>query len=158
LQVPVSRFRPTVLTMVTVERTFIVDRPLDVVVDYLKDFAHAEEWDPGTQSCTRISAEGPVEVGTVWRNVSEFKGRETELEYRLAVLEPDHLTFVGNNKTATSTDDITLVALGTGTSITYQATIEFHGLAKLATPFLQKEFERLGDLTQSQLTKVINNL
>lgn len=144
--------------MVSVQRTFEVDQPLEVVVNYLKDFARAEAWDPGTQSCRREGPQGPVDVGTTWHNVSQFRGRQTELEYRLAVLEPSHLTFVGQNKTATSTDDLTFSPSGTGTTITYHAQIEFHGLAKLAGPFLQSEFERLGDQTEQQMTTVINGL
>ena len=144
--------------MVSVQRTFQVDQPLELVVSYLKDFARAEAWDPGTRSCLRDDGEGPIAVGTTWHNVSEFRGRETELEYRLAVLEPQHLTFVGQNKTATSTDDLTFEPSATGTTITYHAQIEFHGLAKLAGPFLQSEFERLGDETQKQMTAVINGL
>jgi carbon monoxide dehydrogenase subunit G len=144
--------------MVSVARTFVVDKPLEVVVDYLKDFSRAEAWDPGTRSCRREGTAGPVEVGSSWHNVSEFRGRETELDYRLAVLEPDHLTFVGQNKTATSTDDLTFAPNGTRTTVTYHAEIEFHGLAKLAGPFLQREFERLGDATEKQMTDVINAL
>lgn len=103
-------------------------------------------------------AAGPVEVGVTWHNVSEFRGRETELKYRLEILEPDHLTFIGRNKTATSTDDLTFSPAGTGTKITYNAQIEFHGLARLASPFLKSEFERLGDETEKQMTTVLNDL
>ena len=93
--------------MINVERTFSVNRPPDVVVNYLKDFANAEQWDPGTKSCTQVTA-GPVVVGTTWHNVSVVKGKETELSYRLATLDGGHIVFVGENKTATSTDDITV--------------------------------------------------
>ena len=144
--------------MVTVERTFIVDRPIEIVVCYLTDFARAEDWDPGTRRCTRIGGDGPIGLGAAWQNLSGIRGREFELEYHLAALEPGHLVFVGSSEAVTSTHDLGFVALGTGTSVTYRATIEFHGLAKLATPFMQAEIERLGDATQSQLTKVINNL
>jgi carbon monoxide dehydrogenase subunit G len=146
--------------MVTVTRTFGVDKPVDAVIDYLKDFSHAVEWDPGTQSCDRVDGgpitEGaPIAVGTTWRNVSKVLGRSTELSYRLVTLEPGHLTFVGTNKTATSTDDITVTAAGTGSVITYRATIAFHGLAKLSEPLMKIVFERLGNLTQQQLTAAI---
>ena len=36
--------------------------PTRPVIDYLKDFGNAEEWDPGTQSCTR-SDSGPIREG-----------------------------------------------------------------------------------------------
>jgi len=143
--------------VITVERTFAVNRPVDVVVDYLKDFANAEEWDPGTKSCTQQTP-GPVVVGTTWHNVSVVKGKETELAYRLASLDGGHIVFVGENKTATSTDDITVTPAAEGSSITYHAQIEFHGIAKLATPFLRSEFEGLGDKTATQITDAIHKL
>ncbi len=145
--------------MVHVQRTFTVDPPIDLVVDYLKDFAHAEAWDPGTERCERDgSAADPVVVGTKWHNVSKVRGKETELSYRLDRLEAARLTFVGTNKTATSTDDITFQQSGTGTSITYDSNIVFHGLAKLADPIMRREFERLGDETVQQMTSVLNRL
>ncbi|MET0862902.1 MAG: SRPBCC family protein, partial [Nakamurella sp.] len=93
--------------MINVERTFDVRQPVDVVVNYLKDFANATEWDPGTKSCTQESP-GPVQVGTTWHNVSELKGKETELTYRLAELSDNRVLLIGENKTATSRDDITV--------------------------------------------------
>jgi len=143
--------------VITVERTFDVARTPEVVVGYLKDFAHAEEWDPGTKSCVQVTP-GPVAVGTRWRNVSELRGRETELSYQLTRLEHDRLTFVGFNKTARSTDDITVRPSAAGSTVTYHAEILFHGLAKIAQPLLSREFERLGDLTRDQLTRTIAGL
>ena len=143
--------------MIEVERSFVVSKPPDVVVDYLQDFAHAEDWDPGTKSCVQESP-GPVGVGTTWHNVSEIKGRETELTYRLEERTDDRLRFVGSNDSATSTDTITVTPADQGSSITYHAEIEFHGLAKVAGWFLQSEFEDLGDKTVRQLTGVIDAL
>ena len=50
----------------------------EAVFDYLVDFSHAEEWDSGTVRCERLSGDGGV--GTRYRNVSRFLGRETTLE------------------------------------------------------------------------------
>lgn len=141
--------------MVAVERVFTVSTPRPEVHAYLRDFANAEEWDPGTISCRR-QGDGPVAVGATWSNVSEFRGKETELTYRLTQDSPDHLQFVGENKTVTSTDDISFAADGTGTRITYHAEFAFHGLAALATPFVKGQLEELGDKTQAQLTTVLD--
>lgn len=143
--------------MIDVERTFVVAKPVGVVVDYLKDFANAEQWDPGTKSCTQETP-GPVQVGTTWHNVSEIKGHETELSYRLEELSNDHIKFVGENKGATSIDDMTFAPTDMGTSITYHSHVEFHGVAKLAGPFLKSEFDQLGVQTERQITDAINAL
>ena len=94
--------------MPSVQRTFSVTLlPTDVIA-YLKDFANAVEWDPGTQSCTQ-SGSGPVEVGTTWHNVSKVAGFTTELEYELAELTDRGVVFVGRNQGATATDTISVL-------------------------------------------------
>jgi carbon monoxide dehydrogenase subunit G len=143
--------------MVQVERTVTVRTPVELVAEYLADFAHTEDWDPGTVTCTRTDA-GPLEVGARWHNVSEFRGKKTELDYRLTRRDPGRVTFVGENKTATSTDDFTLTSGPDGTEVRYQATIVFHGLAKLASPLVKREFERLGDDVVPELTRVLGKL
>jgi hypothetical protein len=62
---------------------------------------------------------------------------------------------VGENDTATSTDDITVTATAGGSEITYHADIELHGAAKLAAPVVKLEFEHLGSETEKQLTRAI---
>lgn len=132
--------------MVHVTRTFTVDRPTSAVLAYLADFGHADQWDPGTQTCTRID-DGPVAVGARWHNVSKILGKETDLEYTLERLEDDRIVLVGRNKTATSTDAITVRPTEGGSEITYDATVELHGIAKLGGPLMQIQFEKLGDQT-----------
>ncbi len=132
-------------TVITVERSFVVGLPLDELVTYLEDFSRTEEWDPGTVRCVRLD-EGPVLPGARWRNTSRFRGRTTRLEYRLVTREPSRLMFVGENKTVTATDDLGFKAESASlTRLTYRASLRFKGLARLATPFLRAEFERLGD-------------
>ncbi|MFE0651957.1 SRPBCC family protein [Streptomyces sp. NPDC059534] len=126
------------------ERSFVVRLPVRELVAYAEDFARTEEWDPGTVSCVRLD-DGPVRTGARWRNTSRFRGRTTELEYRLAVQEPGRLVFVGENRTVTAVDDLRFGDEGGSTRLTYRASLTFKGLAKLAGPFLRPEFERLAD-------------
>ncbi|WP_409494582.1 SRPBCC family protein [Amycolatopsis sp. cmx-11-12] len=143
--------------MVEVTRSFTVDAAPEVVVDYLRDFSRAAEWDPGTVTCEQISA-GPVSVGTQWHNVSKIGGMKTELTYELTRLEPGRVVFVGKNDTATSIDDIT-VAVGDEkdtAALTYHATIEFHGAAKLAAPIAKVVFEKIGKDTEDSLTQIFS--
>ncbi|MFJ8981495.1 SRPBCC family protein [Streptomyces sp. NPDC102282] len=137
--------------MIKVERVMHSDRPRDEIVAYMADFSHAEQWDPGTITCRPVSANALVEVGAEWLNISSFRGRRTELRYELTRMSDDRLTFVGHNKTATSTDDLHFEPRSGGTRITYRAHVEFHGIARLATPVLKREFERLGDEVSEQL-------
>ncbi|MFJ9767665.1 SRPBCC family protein [Streptomyces erythrochromogenes] len=136
--------------MISVERILVVGLPLPELVAYLEDFAHTEEWDPGTVSCVRLD-DGPVREGARWRNTSVFRGRTTDLEYRLDVRERARLVFVGENRTVTAVDDLRFGVEGTGTRLTYRAALTFKGLAKVAAPFLRSEFERLADGVSTRL-------
>jgi carbon monoxide dehydrogenase subunit G len=143
--------------MTTTSRTFTVTPDPTTVLSYLKDFANAEEWDPGTVSCTQIS-EGPVAVGTRWKNVSKIAGNETELVYTLEELTDDRVVLVGKNEQATSHDTIEVEPHGTGSEITYTADLQMHGLAKLATPVMKLIFEKLGNDTENDMVETLNRL
>jgi carbon monoxide dehydrogenase subunit G len=146
--------------MPTVTRTFTVAPPPQVVLTYLADFANAEEWDPGTESCTRID-DGPVAVGATWRNVSSIAGISTELTYTLEQLTQDTAVLVGRNDTATSTETITVRPVGDGgnrTELTYRNDLELHGAAKLASPAAKLVFEKLGNDTDKQLSQALADL
>jgi len=141
---------------VEVERTFTVASTPEGVVEYLRDFSRAEQWDPGTVSCTRLD-DGPVEVGSRWRNVSQFLGRKTELVYELTRDDAHGLQFVGRNDTATSTDDISISAGDApGTArIAYRAHVEFNGLARFGAPVAKLALEKLGNDTEKSLVRVL---
>lgn len=143
--------------MPSVSRTFTVSPPPDRVIDYLKDFANAEEWDPGTESCTREGT-GPIAVGATWHNVSKIVGVKAELTYKLNELSNRTLVFVGTNDSSTSTDTITIDASGAGSVITYRADLEMKGAAKLLSPAMKVVFEKLANDTEKQMTTVLNGL
>jgi carbon monoxide dehydrogenase subunit G len=143
--------------MPSVSRTFNVSSTPDRVIDYLKDFSNAEEWDPGTQSCTRNGA-GPIEVGATWHNVSKIVGVKAELTYTLNTLSNRKLVFVGENDSSTSVDTITVDAAGAGSVVTYQADLEMKGAAKILSPAMKLVFEKLAHDTEKQLTTVLNGL
>ncbi len=143
--------------MPTVSRTFRVTPRPQTVIDYLKDFSRAEQWDPGTKTCTQ-NGSAPVEVGTTWHNVSKIAGVTTELEYKLTQLSDAGLVLVGRNKSVTSTDTITVLPSGEGSEVTYRADLDMHGAAALMAPAMKLIFEKIADDTEKQMTEVLNSL
>ena len=143
--------------MPAVSRTFQVSPTPATVIGYLADFSHAEQWDPGTVSCTRVDP-GPVAVGATWRNVSRVAGLKTELTYALRQLTADTIVFVGQNKGATSTDTITVLPDGAGSRIAYHADLDLHGATALLGPVMKLVFEKVAGDTERQLTRVLNGL
>ncbi|MEG9226549.1 SRPBCC family protein [Aeromicrobium sp. Sec7.5] len=143
--------------MTTISRTFTVDPRPAVMLDYLKDFANAEDWDPGTEKCVRLD-DGPVAVGSTWKNTSKIAGVSTELVYELTELTDAKVVFHGTNETADTTDTIEVVASGDGSEITYTAVIEMSGAAKLAAPVVKLVFEKIGSDTEDDMVTVLNRL
>lgn len=144
--------------MISVERSVDVERPVEVVFTFLSDFVHTEQWDPGTVSTTRTDA-GPLGLGSRFHNVSEFRGRRTELDYEVMRFDQnEHLTFTGENKTVTATDDMALRATATGTHITYRAHFRFKRWARLAEPVLRPGFGKIADETVAQLAATLEQL
>lgn len=147
--------------MIRVTRSTTVTATPEAVVGYLQDFGHAEEWDPGTRSCTRLD-DGPVRVGSRWRNVSSVLGRETTVEYTLVELRADGVVFEGRNAGARTVDDIRVApAAGedtTGSVVDYHATVELRGWSRLAYPLMHLAFRRLADKTVEQLRRTLDGL
>lgn len=133
-----------------IQRTVQTTAAPAAVFAYLSDFTTTTEWDPGTVSTERVSGDGGV--GTVYHNVSEFKGKRTELEYTVMTLnDPTLIVLRGTNKTVEATDRMEIAPHGTGTQVTYTADFAFKGLAKLAVPFLGGAFRKLGDEAEEGL-------
>ena len=137
-------------------RTLTVHRPPEEVFAYLLDFTHTEEWDPGTVRTTREHGEGGV--GTRYRNVSRFLGRETELTYLVEeVISPRRLRMRGENSTVVAHDTMTLApAEAGGTRLTYRAEFSFKGLARLASPLLAPALARLGSQAEKGLRNALD--
>jgi carbon monoxide dehydrogenase subunit G len=143
--------------MSTVSRTFNVEVAPEIVLAYLADFAHAEQWDPGTVRCVRID-DGPVTVGSRWHNTSKIMGTSTELTYTLDQLTDERIVLVGHNDTATSTEEIEVAPDGNASRITYTNKVQFNGAAKLASPLAKVLFEILGSGLVKQLVETLNAL
>jgi carbon monoxide dehydrogenase subunit G len=143
--------------MVSVERTFTTRASRAAVFSFLADFAHAEQWDPGTVECIRIDGDGGV--GSRYRNVSSFLGRTTEVEYVTEeVDEPQYLHFHGHNDQFEGHDRLRLDPDGAGTRVTYRASLEFAGAARFVTPLVAAYLPFLARRTIRQLRERLDAL
>jgi carbon monoxide dehydrogenase subunit G len=135
-----------------VERTFTVGTRVEAVFDYLADFTHTEEWDPGTVQTRRTSGTGGLH--STYDNLSEFMGRQVRLTYETTVHEPPtRLEFRGKNKSATATDSLTFTPTDDGgTQVHYRADFEFGPILTLLAPLVVKpKLDKLADETVAQL-------
>ncbi|KGN31340.1 polyketide cyclase [Knoellia sinensis KCTC 19936] len=138
-------------------RTITVDVPRSAAFEFLSDFTTTMEWDPATVLTERVS--GDRGVGTVYRNVSRFLGRESELTYEVTTLEPGRrFALRGENKTLVAHDVMTFAGDERRTELTYEATFTFKGLARVVAPLLAPAFTKLGDDAEQGLHSALQRL
>lgn len=139
-----------------VERTFTVGPPVEAVFDYLADFTHTNEWDPGTVETRRTSGNGGLH--TTYANTSKFMGRTVDLTYETTIHErATKVQFRGHNKSATATDTLTFTPTDDGgTQVHYRADFEFGPLVSLVAPLVVKP--KLNDLADETVAKLKETL
>lgn len=137
-------------------RTVVVDKPRELVFDYLADFTTTQEWDPGTISTVRTSGDGTV--ATSYLNTSRFLGRTTQLTYVVEeFVENEHIRLRGTNRTVTAVDTITFSG-SERTEVTYTAEFSFRGPARYLAPLFAPAFTRLGDRAREGMLAALNRL
>jgi carbon monoxide dehydrogenase subunit G len=143
---------------VKIQRTVETTAAPAAVFAYLSDFSNTTEWDPGTITTERVEGDGGV--GTVYRNVSEFNGKKSELRYEVVELVPERrFALEGEGKAAHADDLMEFEALPDGgTRVTYTADIRFKGALKVAEPFLGKAFKKLGDEAEAGMREALAKL
>lgn len=139
------------------QRSVLTPASPDRVFAYLSDFTTTNEWDPGTVRTERIAGDGGV--GTTYRNISTFLGRESELTYTVTELTaPTRVALRGENKTVLAHDQMDIAPDGAGTRVTYTADFTFRGAAKLLAPLLRPALNRLGDHAEEGLADALGRL
>lgn len=143
--------------MPSIERTITVDKPLELVWEFLSDFTNTEQWDPPTVSTVRTRGDGGV--GTVYHNVSKILGHEAEVEYTVTEHHAPVLLKLRGTATGLELEDtIRLEASGAQVTVTYTADFEPQGAAKLVEPLLPLGLKKLGDDAASRLHEVLSGL
>src|ERR1700760_3133377 len=139
------------------QKTVIVDKPLNAVFDYLSDFTTTTEWDPGTVATVNHHGDGGV--GTTYLNTSTFLGRQTQLTYIVSEFIPGkRIQLRGQNKALTAVDTMTFRSIEAGTEVTYTAEFTFQGPSRLLAPLLRPAFERLGKQAQTGMRTALSRL
>lgn len=119
--------------------------------DYMADFRHVAEWDPSIPEVTLIEGE-PGERGTTYEVWLEVLGRKTPLLYTCVEHQrPSRLVFRAETDSVTSTDTITVDRGPTGTTLTYDAQLDLHGVRKLAEPVAEVALTRASERARAGL-------
>jgi carbon monoxide dehydrogenase subunit G len=128
-----------------------VPRDPEEVFDYLARFSSAAQWDPSVVDAEMLTPE-PVGCGSEFRLVVRSFGSERPFRYRISAFDrPRSVTLVAETAQVRSLDTITVEPAGAGSKLSYDARLEFRGLARLATPILALTLRRMGDAASAGL-------
>ena len=129
--------------------------PIEAAFDYIADFANNQEWDPGTDSSTRIN-DGPVDRGARYQLDVRMGGRVAPMEYRIRDFErPHRVVLVGHGSGVDAVDDIRFERTDHGTAIDYTADIRLGGILRFVQPFLGGTFAKIGRDAAAGMTQAL---
>ena len=120
--------------MTKIERSIVIDRPIDDVFEFTHDLSNNPVWQT-TLVEVELLTDGPMRVGTRWKEVRRFLGKRIETVLELTEYEP-------NKRSAVKMVSGPVPLSGTyafepidgGTSFTVGGEIDAHGFFKLAEP------------------------
>ena len=123
---------------------------------YMADFSNALHWDPSVVEASRSSA-GAVGKGSTFDLVILFGGRKLPMGYAIISYEEPRLVVIEAQKPSfTSRDTITVAPAGDGSTVHYDALLEFKGPGRLLDPIMQLIFNRTGDKAAAGMRAALN--
>jgi uncharacterized membrane protein len=120
--------------MTKIERSIVIDRPIDEVFEFTHDLAKSPLWQ-STLVELEVLTEGPMRVGTRWREVRRFLGKRIETVIELTEYEPNtHSAIRMVSGPIPLSGTFALEPAGDATRFTVTGELDAHGFFKLAEP------------------------
>jgi carbon monoxide dehydrogenase subunit G len=117
--------------LVSFERTVTINRPRDLVFDFVSDPANDARWRKGSR-CAEWTSPGPVGVGSTMRSVDRVMGREIEGTSEITAWDPPRMyAFRSLGSSFPAEFRLKFAPLDGRTRLTMVGRIEFRGILKL---------------------------
>jgi uncharacterized membrane protein len=128
--------------MIKVEKTGVVDRPLEEVFAFIGDQQNAPRWQAGLVEVKRVT-EGPPGIGTKHTLVRNFMGRRLEASNEYVAYEPGKLiTFKSTSGPVAFEASYLFQSVAGGTEVTSRIEMDAKGLVSLAEPLIARSLRR----------------
>ena len=113
-------------------------------LSYLADMRNAKTCDPSISSVTRLD-DGDIRVGSSFRVILSFSGRELDLTYHVTELTPGRSVTLRADSPLFVSQDIVRISEGpSGVEVAYEATLTGRGLARALDPFFHLSINHFG--------------
>lgn len=117
---------------------------------YMADFSNALEWDPSVTEARR-SGDNAFDL------VAKFGGRGVPLRYEVVSSDPPRSVVLEARKSSfTSRDTITVSPAPGGSTVHYDASLVFAGVARVFDPLMQLIFNRTGAKAAAGMRAALN--
>lgn len=150
------------------ESVITIPRSIEETFAFISSFDNASKWDPRTYEAENVT-DGPVGLGTRFvlrggalagATVRRFRlplaVASMKLPYDIVEFDPpNRFVLAGQNLIYRYDDEITFVAVGNATRVSYAATLDLKGPLRIFDWFLQRQFRRIGDDATSGIADAV---
>ncbi len=139
--------------MIRLSESIHVRKDVITVFEYVSDFSHIQEWDPGVVSSQK-SRPGKTAIGSTYDLVLKFGPFRPKMRYTIIAYEPcSKVVLRGEAESFRAIDTICFKTTATGTKIDYQADIRFSGFGRYAEQWLSPVLKQTGQKAVAGLQK-----
>ncbi len=111
---------------------------------YLADMQNAKSWDPSISSVERLD-DGDLRLGSSFRVILSFSGRDLDLTYHVTELTPGQsVTLLAESPLFISQDVVRISEGDSGVNVHYEATLTGRGFARALDPFFHLSINHFG--------------
>jgi hypothetical protein len=144
--------------MPVITETVETPLPVEAAFDYVANFEHIVEWDPGV-TAVRKTTDGPPSVGSEYDLDLNYGGSPIFMTYRITEWDPPRrVVLEGDGDRTVAVDRISFSASAVGSSVEYQADIRMKGVYRVAEPFLGRLLRRIGEGAAEGLARRMHEL
>jgi uncharacterized membrane protein len=138
------------------EVSIVINRPLEEVFVFLSDLENNLKWRSGMIQAKKTS-EGPIGVGTTYRMINNFFGRQIEGEAEVTEYEPNRKYATRNRSGLPVETWRTFEPIPGGTRVTFMVKVEVSGFMKLVEPLAARIGKRRLEADAATLKRLIES-
>lgn len=137
--------------MISLESEIFINRMPEDVFAFVFEPANVAQWQESVV-LAEFTSEGPLGMGSTWRNVSKMIGQEIDIEFEVIDYDPPHrLCYKSLSGPVQTKTCVTFESQNGGTLLTFSGEGKPGGFFKIAEGILRKRLE-------SQFEKNLKNL
>lgn len=120
------------------QHSVVINRPIEQVFAFVTDLGNEKRWQPEIESI-EFTSDGPMGVGTTFRETRRTFGRRYEWHFEVTQFEPNKIFCIQTLSGATPYQGCRLFEPAPGgTRVTEQGELQTTGLLKLLDPLMAR--------------------